>query len=368
MSPWMNKDSRITPRAATPAPIVEDRLAYAPADHPQVKPAKIGVLLANLGTPDNYDYWSMRRYLNEFLSDKRVIDYASWKWQPLLQLIILTKRPFSSGANYKLIWNHDKGESPLMTITKDQTVKVKNAIAARYGDGVMVDYCMRYGNPSTASKVRAMVEAGCEKILFFPLYPHYAGATSATANDQFFRALMQEKRQPAARTAAEYFDHPLYIDALAQSVTRAYAGLDHVPDVLVTSYHGMPKRYLMEGDPYHCQCAKTTRLLRERLGWEKGSIDITFQSVFGPEEWLKPYTVEHVAALAKAGKKRIAVMAPAFSADCIETLEEIDGEIREAFEHAGGEVFTYIPCLNDDDAHIAALTAVIADNLAGWIR
>ncbi len=368
MSHRMNKDPRIKARSAMPAPVVQDRLAHAPADHPMVKPAKIGVLLANLGTPDNYDYWSMRRYLNEFLSDKRVIDYASWKWQPLLQLIILTKRPFSSGANYKLIWNHDKGESPLMTITKDQTAKIKTALAGQYGDEVMVDFCMRYGNPSTESKVRDMVAAGCEKILFFPLYPHYAGATSATANDQFFRALMKEKRQPAARTVPEYFDHPLYIEALAQSVTRAYATLDHVPDVLVTSYHGMPKRYLMEGDPYHCHCAKTTRLLRERLGWDKGAIDITFQSVFGPEEWLKPYTVEHVATLAKAGKKQIAVMAPAFSADCIETLEEINGEIREAFEHAGGEVFTYIPCLNDDDAHIAALTAVISDNLAGWTR
>ena len=364
----MNQDSRIPHPATAAAPAGAHRLVHAPADHPAVKPAKIGVLLANLGTPDNYDYWSMRRYLNEFLSDKRVIDYASWKWQPLLQLIILTKRPFSSGANYKLIWNHEKGESPLMTTTRDQTAKLAQALSALYGAEVMVDFCMRYGNPSTESRVRAMVDAGCEKILFFPLYPHYAGATSATANDQFFRALMKEKRQPAVRTVPEYFDHPLYIDALAQSVTRAYAKLDHVPDLLVTSYHGMPKRYLMEGDPYHCQCAKTTRLLRERLGWEKGAIDITFQSVFGPEEWLKPYTVEHVAELAKAGKKRIAIMAPAFSADCIETLEEINGEIREAFEHAGGEVFTYIPCLNDDDAHITALTAVIQENLAGWLR
>jgi ferrochelatase len=165
----------------------------------------------------------------------------------------------------------------------------------------------------------------------------------------------------------EYFAHPAYIDALAQSVERAYAALDHRPDVLVASYHGMPQRYLMEGDPYHCQCAKTSRLLRERLGWEKGAIDTTFQSVFGREVWLKPYTVEHVAELAKAGKKRIAVMAPAFSADCIETLEEINGEIREAFEHAGGEEFTYIPCLNDDSAHIAALVQVIEENLAGWI-
>jgi len=327
----------------------------------------VGILLANLGTPDSYDYWSMRRYLNEFLSDKRVVDIADWKWQPLLQLIILTKRPFTSGANYKLIWNHEKNESPLLTITKDQTAAIAAQIKARHGDRVMVDFCMRYGNPSTASKVQEMVAAGVEKILFFPLYPHYAGATSATANDAFFRALMKEKRQPAARVVAEYFEHPAYIEALAQSVERAYAKLEVRPDVLVASYHGMPIRYLMEGDPYHCQCAKTTRLLRERLGWDKADIITTFQSVFGREEWLKPYTVDHVADLAKEGKKRIAVIAPAFSADCIETLEEINGEIRESFEHAGGEEFTYIPCLNDDAAHVDALVQVIQENLAGWI-
>jgi ferrochelatase len=309
----------------------------------------------------------MRRYLNEFLSDKRVVDIADWKWQPLLQLIILTKRPFTSGANYKLIWNHEKNESPLLTITKDQTAAIAAQIKARHGDRVMVDFCMRYGNPSTASKVQEMVAAGVEKILFFPLYPHYAGATSATANDAFFRALMTEKRQPAARVVAEYFEHPAYIEALAQSVERAYAKMDVRPDVLVASYHGMPIRYLMEGDPYHCQCAKTTRLLRERLGWDKADIITTFQSVFGREEWLKPYTVDHVADLAKEGKKRIAVIAPAFSADCIETLEEINGEIRESFEHAGGEEFTYIPCLNDDAAHVDALVQVIQENLAGWI-
>lgn len=348
-------------------PVRGDRLAHAPADHPPVPRARIGVLLANLGTPDGHDYWSMRRYLNEFLSDKRVIDYSAWLWQPLLQLVILTKRPFSSGANYRLIWNHERNESPLMTITRDQTAAIAAAMAERHGAEVMVDFCMRYGNPSTPAKVRAMVEAGCERILFFPLYPHYAGATSATANDQFFRALMAEKRQPAVRTVPEYFAHPLYVEALAQSVERAYAGLDHRPDRLVASYHGMPQRYLAEGDPYHCQCAKTTRLLRERLGWDKGAIDTTFQSVFGPEEWLKPYTVDHVAALARQGIRRIAVMAPAFSADCIETLEEINGEIREAFEHAGGERFTYIPCLNDDPAHIEALAAVIDENLAGWL-
>ncbi len=346
----------------------QGRLAHAPADHPPVRRAKIGVLLANLGTPDGYDYWSMRSYLNEFLSDKRVIDIAAWKWQPLLQLVILTKRPFTSGANYKLIWNEERDESPLMTITKDQTAAISAVLAQKYGAEVMVDFCMRYGNPSTDSKVRAMVEAGCEKILFFPLYPHYAGATSATANDAFFRSLMKEKRQPSARTVPEYFDHPLYIDALAQSVERVYAGLEVKPDVLVASYHGMPKRYLMSGAPDHCHWAKTSRLRRERVGWEKGSIDTTFQSVFGREEWLRPYTVKHVAELAKEGKKNIAVIAPAFSADCIETLEEINGEIRESFEHAGGETFTYIPCLNDDPAHITALVTVIEENLAGWLR
>lgn len=343
------------------------RLAHAPKDHPAVKRSRIGVLVANLGTPDGTDYWSMRRYLNEFLSDKRVVDISDWIWQPLLQLVILSRRPFSSGANYRKIWNHERNESPLLTITRAQTAAIEQALLPVYGDAVMVDFAMRYGNPSTASKVRRMVEAGCEKILFFPLYPHYAGATSATANDAFFAALAKEKRQPAARVVAEYFDHPLYIDALAGSVERAYAALDHRPDALVTSYHGMPKRYLMEGDPYHCQCLKTSRLLRERLGWAPGSIDVSFQSVFGREEWLRPYTVEHVAALARAGKKRIAVMAPAFSADCIETLEEINGEIRESFLHAGGEVFTYIPCLNDEAAHVAALTQIIRSNLSGWI-
>jgi len=343
------------------------RPEHAPADHPKVAREKIGILLANLGTPDNYDYWSMRRYLNEFLSDRRVIDYPAWKWQPLLQLIILTKRPFTSGANYKSIWNHDKGESPLMTITKDQTAKLATAMQEKYGENVMVDFCMRYGNPSTKSKVRAMVEAGCRKILFFPLYPQQASATSATANDQFFRALMDEKWQPAVRTVPAYFEHPKFIDALAQSVERAYAALEEKPDMLVCSYHGMPKRYLLEGDPYHCQCQKNTRLLKERLGWDDTQICTTFQSVFGREEWLRPYTVEHVAELAKQGKKRIAVIAPAFSADCIETLEEINEEIAESFEHAGGEQFTYIPCLNDDDAHIEALSAVIETEISGWL-
>ncbi|MEL6521536.1 MAG: ferrochelatase [Pseudomonadota bacterium] len=340
---------------------------HLPADHPAVKPAKVGVLVANLGTPDNYDYWSMRRYLSEFLSDRRVIDYSPFIWQPLLQLVILSKRPFSSGEAYKSIWNHEAGESPLMTITKAQTEKLKASLADRYGDDVVVDFCMRYGNPSTKSKVQALIDQGCRKILFFPLYPHYAGATSATANDAFFRALMEQTWQPDSRTVPAYYENTAYIDALAQSVERSYALMETKPDVLVCSYHGVPKRYLMEGDPYHCQCQKTTRLLKERLGWSDDAIVTTFQSRFGPEEWLKPYTVEEVARLAETGKKRIAVIAPAFSADCIETLEEINEEIRESFEEGGGEHFTYIPCLNDDDAHISALTQVIGANLKGWL-
>ena len=340
---------------------------HAEQDHPKVKKPKVGILLSNLGTPDNYDYWSMRRYLGEFLSDRRVIDYSPWLWQPLLQLIILTKRPFSSGAAYKSIWNEEANESPLLTITKAQTAKIKTAMQARYGDDVMVDFCMRYGNPSTKSKVREMTEAGCQKILFFPLYPQYAGATSATANDEFFRALLEETWQPTARTVQPYFDDPVYIDALAQSIEKAYAGLEKRPDLLICSYHGVPKRYLMQGDPYHCHCQKTTRLLKERLGWDNTEIKTTFQSKFGPEEWLQPYTVKEVARLAEAGTKNIAVCAPAFSADCIETLEEINEEIFESFEHAGGKDFTYIPCLNDDDVHIKALGTVIERNLQGWL-
>ena len=342
---------------------------HAAPDHPKVAPARVGILIANLGTPDSTDYWSMRRYLSEFLSDKRVVDYSAWLWQPLLQGIILSRRPFKSGAAYKSIWNEEANESPLLTITKQQTAVIKETMAARYGDDVIVDFCMRYGNPSTKSKVREMTEAGCTKILFFPLYPHYAGATSASANDQFFRALMEEKWQPVARVVAPYFEEPAYIDALAQSIETAYAAMDVKPDKLICSYHGVPERYLREGDPYHCQCQKTTRLLKERLAWDDTQIMTTFQSKFGPEEWLKPYTVKEVARLAEEdGIKNIAVCAPAFSADCIETLEEINEEIKESFEEAGGEHFAYIPCLNDDPAHIAALSSVIDQNLLGWVN
>ena len=342
---------------------------HATADHPKIMPSKVGVLVANLGTPDGTDYWSMRRYLNEFLSDKRVVDYSAWLWQPLLQLVILTTRPSRSGANYRSIWNEVDDESPLLTITKQQTAAIKKTMAIRYGDDVIVNFCMRYGNPSTKSTVQEMIAAGCTKILFFPLYPHYAGPTSATANDQFFRVLMGEKWQPIARVVAPYFEDPAYIDALAQSIETAYAKVNKKPEILICSYHGMPQRYLKEGDPYHCQCQKTTRLLKDRLGWNDTQIKTTFQSVFGPEKWLMPYTVKEVARLAaEEGVKSIAVCAPAFSADCIETLEEINEEIKESFEEAGGEDFMYIPCLNDDPAHISALCGIIDENLTGWVN
>ena len=351
---------------STPEP-PEGRLTHAPADHPAVKPARVGVILSNLGTPDGTDYRSMRRYLNEFLSDRRVIDYSPWLWQPLLQLVILTKRPFSSGAAYRGIWNQERDESPLLTTTRQQAASVAARMRALHGDRVIVDFAMRYGNPSTPSVIGKLRDQGCERIVFFPLYPQYSAPTTATANDQAFRALMKMNWQPSLRTVPAYYDHPLYIDALARSVERCYGALDHRPDILLTSYHGVPKRYLLEGDPYHCQCQKTTRLLRERLGWSEGEIVTTFQSKFGPEEWLRPYTVEEVARLAQNGVRHIAIMAPAFSSDCVETLEEIDEEIQESFIEAGGERFTYIPCLNADEAHIDMMVDILRREMAGWL-
>ena len=338
-----------------------------PTDHPKIKPAKIGIVLANLGTPDATDYWSMRRYLSEFLSDKRVVDYSAWLWQPLLQGIILTRRPFSSGAAYRSIWNNELNESPLLTTTRLQANAVKKGIELTYGDNVIVDFAMRYGNPSTGSVIKKLKDQGVEKLVFFPLYPQYAGPTTATANDEAFRTLMKMNWQPSIRTVPAYFDNPLYINALANSVKKKYKSLEKKPDILVCSYHGVPVRYLMEGDPYHCQCQKTTRLLKEALGWEDTDIKTTFQSKFGPEKWLQPYTVEEVARLAEGGKKNIAIMSPAFSSDCVETLEEINEEIFESFEEAGGETFTYIECLNDSDDHIKMMMGILKNELSGWV-
>ncbi len=342
-------------------------MSHMPKGHPELPPGRVGVLIGNLGTPEGTDYWSMRRYLAEFLSDKRVIDYPAWKWQPILQGPILTIRPFKSGANYAKIWNRERNEGPLMTTTREQADGLRARLEARFGDRVIVDFAMRYGKPSTDAKLAEMVKAGCDRILFFPLYPQFSGPTTATMNDQFFRALTKVTFQPAVRTVPAYYDRPGYIEALAQSVERVYPSSDVAPDILVCSYHGVPERYVTQGDPYYCQCLKTTRLLRNRLGWAEDRIVSSFQSRFGPEEWVKPYTVEEVARLAKAGNKSIAVMAPAFSSDCLETLEEINEEIRESFMDAGGESFTYIPCLNADAAHIDMMEEVVCTNLGGWL-
>jgi ferrochelatase len=345
----------------------EGRLTFASEDHPAIPRSKIGILVGNLGTPDATDYWSMRRYLGEFLSDRRVIDYSPLIWQPLLQLIILTKRPFSSGAAYRGIWNKENDESPLLTILRNQKEKLASHFTSAYGDKVIVDFCMRYGNPSTSSVMQGLRDSGCEKIIFFPLYPQYAAPTTATANDQVFRALMKMNWQPAIRTVPAYYQNETYIEALAASVREAYNATDIKPDHLVVSYHGVPERYLLSGDPYHCQCQKTTRLLLNNLGWDKSDVTTTFQSKFGPEKWVGPATVDYVAELAQNGIKNIAVVAPAFSADCVETLEEINEEIRESFIESGGKEFLYIPCLNDRQDHIEALASIIKNELLGWV-
>ena len=327
--------------------------------------SKTGIILANLGTPDGTDYWSMRRYLSEFLSDRRVVDMPAWKWQPILQGIILTIRPSRSGANYRKIWDNERGGSPLLLITQDQTDALRTRLTDRFGDAVQVEFAMRYGNPSIQSIVEKMVSNGADRVLFFPLYPQYAGASTATANDRFFAALMDLRAQPASRTVPPYFDHPQYIRALAASIRTALG--DERPDAIVASFHGMPQSHIDAGDPYFDQCHETTRLLRAETGLNDAQLIATFQSRFGREEWIKPYTILEVARLAREGKKSIAVLSPGFSADCLETLEEINGEIREAFLEAGGERFTYIPALNTNPDHLDMIEAITLDNLRGWL-
>jgi ferrochelatase len=335
-----------------------------PANHPRFPEPKVGVLLLNLGTPDGTDYWPMRRYLSEFLSDPRVIETPKLIWQPILQGAILTFRPQKSGANYARIWDKEENDSPLRVITRRQAEKLQ----ARLGPDVIVDFAMRYGNPSTASRLAAMQEAGCRKILLAPLYPQYSATTTATANDKAFEALGKMRWQPAVRTLPAYFDVPDYVSALAKSIVDGVAALPFVPDVVLTSYHGMPELYLKRGDPYYCQCLKTTRLVREALGWPEDRLRVTFQSRFGPTEWLKPYTVNVLEELGKA-KKKVAVVAPAFSVDCIETLEEIAITGHEQFVEAGGghDDYAYIPCLNDSELGMGMLESVVRNELGGWL-
>ncbi|MBJ6987462.1 ferrochelatase [Devosia sp. MC521] len=335
-----------------------------PKDHPTVPQQKIGVLLLNLGTPDATDYWSVRRYLKEFLSDPRVIETPKWKWWPILNLVILSFRPQKAGHAYDMVWDKERNESPLRVITRAQSEALAERMA---GDGVMVEYAMRYGNPSTKSVLEKMQAAGCQKILLVPLYPQYSATTTATANDKAFDALKTMRWQPAVRTAPAYFDDQKYIETLGNSIRDGVAKLDFEPDLVITSYHGMPVEYLQKGDPYHCQCFKTTRLVREYLGWSKEKLMVTFQSRFGPTEWLQPYTDTTLEELPKKGIKKVAILAPAFSADCIETLEEIAIGGKETFLEAGGENYAYIPCLNASDEGMVMIEAMVRRELMGWL-
>jgi protoporphyrin/coproporphyrin ferrochelatase len=337
-----------------------------PSDHPRVNAGKIGVLLLNLGTPDATDYWSMRRYLKEFLSDRRVIEVPRLLWWPILNLIILTVRPGSKGKDYDSIWNKELNESPLKTISRSQAQKLAERLATM-DDRLIVDWGMRYGNPSTQERLKALQAAGCDRILLVPLYPQSCAATSATACDKAFESLMEMRWQPAIRVAPPWHDDPVYIDALAKTIQAKKAEIDFEPDMIVTSFHGVPESYLLKGDPYHCQCMKTGRLLREALQLPKEKFMVCFQSRFGNEEWLKPYLIDTMGELPEKGIKKVLVIAPGFAADCLETLEEIEGENREHFMHHGGEKFAYVSCLNDSELGLDVIQSVVLRELQGWV-
>ena len=335
-----------------------------PQNHPKLPPRRIGVLLVNLGTPDATDYWSMRRYLKEFLSDRRVIEENPVKWWLILNLIILSVRPGGKGKDYEKIWNREKNESFLKTITRAQADKLAASLP---DERILVDWAMRYGNPSIASRLEAMQKSGCDRILLIPLYPQYAAATTATVCDKAFDALAAMRWQPALRVAPAYYDQPSYIDALAGSLDEGLAGLPFKPDVIIASFHGMPEEYLHKGDPYHCQCTVTARLLRAKLGLEDSKLMMTFQSRFGTAEWLKPYTDATVKSLAEKGVKNLAVITPGFAADCLETLEEIAMENAHIFKSAGGENFAHIPCLNESERGMTVIRDIARRELMGWL-
>jgi len=327
---------------------------------------RIGVLLVNLGTPDGTGYWAMRRYLKEFLSDRRVIEENRLKWWLVLNLIILTVRPGRKGRDYDKIWNRERNESPLKTTTRSQSDKLEE-ILGKLDKRLRVDWAMRYGNPSIRSRLEALAAQSCERILLVPLYPQYAAATAATVCDEAFRALIEMRFQPALRVAAPYYAEPVYIDALAASLNSALAKLPFKPEVIIASYHGIPEDYVAKGDPYASHCAETTRLLRQKLKLDEQRLIMTFQSRFGKAEWIKPYTDGTVRSLAERGVKSIAVITPGFAVDCLETLEEIAMENAEIFKHAGGEHFAAIPCLNDSAGGMAVIRDIVTRELKGWV-
>ena len=334
-----------------------------PADHPPILKPRVGVLLTNLGTPDSAEVGAVRRYLAEFLSDPRVVELPRWVWQPILRGFVLTTRPKKSAHAYAQVWT-DAG-SPLAAVTARQAVALKDA----WGPGVLVDWAMRYGRPSIPERLAAMKDAGCDRILLAPLYPQYCAATTATANDKAFEVLAGMRWQPAIRTLPPYHDDPAYIGALKTAVERELAALPFQPDAIVASFHGMPERTLMMGDPYHCQCQKTGRLLAEALAPTLAGREfaVTFQSRFGSAKWLEPATDTVLEAMPARGIRRVAILAPGFSADCLETLEELAIRGKESFVEAGGTDFAYLPCLNDGAEGVAMLTTVIGRELEGWV-
>ena len=328
-----------------------------PQNHPPVAAKKIGLLLVNLGTPDAPEKKAVKRYLKQFLSDKRVVEIPSIVWQPILRGIILNTRPAKSAEAYGLVWTEDG--SPLASYTRKQAEKLDGRM-----DSVMVDWAMRYGNPSIASRLDAMKAAGCDRILIAPLYPQYSGATTASVHDAVFDAIAAMRWQPSIRLLPAYHDDPAYIDALATSLERDLAALDFVPDAIVASFHGMPQRTLELGDPYHCHCQKTARLLSEKMGRE---LVVAFQSRFGRAKWLEPATDATLEALPGQGKKNIAIFAPGFSSDCLETCEELAIRGKEQFQAAGGDKFVYLPCLNDSDTGMDMLESLMRRELSGWL-
>jgi ferrochelatase len=326
---------------------------------------RVGVLLVNLGTPDTADARGVRVYLKEFLSDPRVIENQGLLWKLALNGIILRTRPARKARDYRKIWNTVADESPLKTITRAQADKLAASIADH--DHVEVDWAMRYGNPSIAERIDVLMALGCGRLLVVPLYPQYSAATSATVCDEVFRVLGRMRAQPTLRVSPPYYDDPDYIDALAVSIETHLAGLSFQPEVIVASFHGMPQKYIDKGDPYARHCLATTESLRKRTGLSESKLLLTFQSRFGFDEWLQPYTDKTMEKLARDGVRRIAVVTPGFSADCLETLEEIAQENAEIFKHNGGEQFSFIPCLNDSDGGMDVIRRLVLRELQGWI-
>jgi ferrochelatase len=329
------------------------------------KPERVGVLLVNLGTPDTADARGVRVYLREFLSDARVIEKQGLRWKLILNGIILQVRPRKKARDYQKIWNTAKNESPLKTITRAQSEKLAVSIADH--EHLVVDWAMRYGNPSIQSRIEALTAQGCNRLLVVPLYPQYSASTSATVCDEVFRVLAKMRAQPVLRVTPPYYADATYIDALAVSIQTHLATLPFTPELIVASFHGMPKDYIDKGDPYQQHCVATTELLRKRMGLDDNKLLLTFQSRFGFDEWLQPYTDKTMERLGKEGVRRIAVLTPGFSSDCLETLEEIAQENAEIFKHNGGEEFAFIPCLNDGDPGMDVIRQLVLRELQGWI-